>query len=1516
MKKLLFLLFLFAPGLMAQTSITGRVTVGTFATRPALCAPGDLYDTTDTFVTYQCGPINTWVVIQGSGGGGGSVTNFAAQTTFSPLFTTLITNPTTTPFLSFTLTNAAADKIFGNCTGSTAAPSYCSEVAAMQPATTVNSVVNDTNIQGTISAQVLTFSWASTLSAARMLPLTIGHFYVGNGSTQPADVAMSGDTTLATSGAVTIANNAITTVKIINNAVTEAKMNISNVTTGNVTTAAHGFVPLPPNDATKFLDGTGNFSTPAGSGNVSTSAPLVNGQLVKGTATTTVAPADLTGDVTTSGALATTIANNAVTTAKILNANVTEAKLGISNNTTGNVSITAHGFAPIAPNDATKYLDGTGAYSVPSGASGCTVAGSNGDLQMKSGAGCAASHINDNGTGFALTEPVLPVSSNNVAIKPATSDGLQSASINGNTGFDGLSMGTSDLYIQTSYNNLSSAGGTIKVLNGSVSTPPACSVTAGAGMKLFGPTDPAPNSAKTLHLIGETGVSPTNVNGVSGVDATINCGNTTPGGDPGVWVNGGEPPVEISHIHFDQDAVCGRFGIDSTGSRTNGSGVNNLTLDHIFCDHAGSSASEGPGFDFGSAVLWANIHDIQASGNLLAAAGTAQRAAFNFDTGLTGGVNGLINLDRIYTTAAGNFRICQGGVAPSSYFFSNILGEGNMSTASGALIDLQVCAGGPSPYIVADNISGWADSVNESPTIATPPTTFNDTVRSSRSFGFFEGPQTLHNEFNIDNFFSPNPLITNGLVPDAWVSPIAKNQVGDWGGRDIFQNDAFRSQFVPTNVLFSNNLQGNTQLGGTWTIGVGTGVTLTTGQLAPDGSTNATKLSCTANDANGRCSATVFSTSVTFGAGDYVLIAVEAQAASSGGIYSGIGFYTPLNLTDAFANSPTFQIVAGNSRPVIAGNAPSSNLGVTTLVQDDGAPQWIWAIFKVIQPASGASSEAFTLNASATQPMYYSMPMFVKITAAQVARMAACTVTSVSETGSAPAWVTSGACPVTVGQPVTSTGVNVTGYNFGGPNSVVQTVTNSTHFTTYNPTTGLGAGTGGTITPGNDSWAAFWAANLSPYSEACSVNTLCGVRGANLAISLFNGGSSASNTTFWRGDGVWATPSGGGGGTPCTTTALSFQYNNAGAFGCVSNLTWTAATGVLNLNQFANTNETVYGKRFTDSSPTGNFIHFQNAAANTDIYKFDVNGNQTDLGNFNAQSVSTGTAPASCGATSTGCYSATESTNTGVTSTAGEDYIRADSATHTFRCGLNGGAEFPCLSASSGTVASGTQYQIGQYLTTGTTISGASSPTTDSSGDLITTGVTKIGPSPPACVPGTGGAWCATEGTIPGTGPASGVDVAWSDSTLHCLHGNFNNVNVGCFATLPVAAATTTGTLPVSPTTGWVSCTNSTPCASSATTIVASYSADTQFVIHGSIACTGTVATATAALSVKYTDPSNTVQTLAPSAAVCTTLGAASVAMVNQVVRVKASTNIQYLVTVANSPTYEASVKISQEGTN
>lgn len=47
-----------------------------------------------------------------------------------------------------------------------------------------------------------------------------------------------------------------------------------------------------------------------------------------------------------------------------------EAQLSFTDITTNDVSTTKHGFTPKLPNDSTKYLDGTGAYTVPPGTGG------------------------------------------------------------------------------------------------------------------------------------------------------------------------------------------------------------------------------------------------------------------------------------------------------------------------------------------------------------------------------------------------------------------------------------------------------------------------------------------------------------------------------------------------------------------------------------------------------------------------------------------------------------------------------------------------------------------------------------------------------------------------------------------------------------------------------------------------------------------------------------------------------------------------------------------------------------------------------------------------------------------------------------------------------------------------------------------------------------------------------------------------------------------------------------------
>ncbi len=81
--------------------------------------------------------------------------------------------------------------------------------------------------------------------------------------------------------------------------------------------------------------------------------PTLN-QNTTGTAAHVTTNANLTGPVTSVG--------NATT---IQPSVVTEAMQSLSDNTTNNVSTSKHGYVPKAPGDATKFLDGSGAYSVP-----------------------------------------------------------------------------------------------------------------------------------------------------------------------------------------------------------------------------------------------------------------------------------------------------------------------------------------------------------------------------------------------------------------------------------------------------------------------------------------------------------------------------------------------------------------------------------------------------------------------------------------------------------------------------------------------------------------------------------------------------------------------------------------------------------------------------------------------------------------------------------------------------------------------------------------------------------------------------------------------------------------------------------------------------------------------------------------------------------------------------------------------------------------------------------------------
>jgi|GEM_PF-7097479 len=267
----------------------------------------------------------------------------------------------------------------------------------------------------------------------------------------------------------------------------------------------------------------------------------------------------------------------------------------------------------------------------------------------------------------------------------------------------------------------------------------------------------------------------------------------------------------------------------------------------------------------------------------------------------------------------------------------------------------------------------------------------------------------------------------------------------------------------------------------------------------------------------------------------------------------------------------------------------------------------------------------------------------------------------------------SGACNCAVTTATSSTSINVQSNSLSSytvttvnPNSFLGTIDNE-------PT---GAGTSKItlrINGVEQSIASVaWGSITGTLSSQSDLNTALGLK-APLASPALTGTPTAPTATVGTNTTQLATTAfvlANAVGVPCSLTALSLQFNNGGAFGCLPNATYVAATGVLSLGQLANSNNTFFMSRFTDTSPTGNFITLQNAAKNSNLFNVDVSGNVTAAG-----SVSVGGATQVLTAGITGAFEFTE-TSGSLTPTASKDGCNAFSTNHGFECSINDGASF------------------------------------------------------------------------------------------------------------------------------------------------------------------------------------------------------------------------------------------------
>lgn len=188
----------------------------------------------------------------------------------------------------------------------------------------------------------------SDLAAKQSTALTNTHILVGNVSGVAADVALSGDATLANTGALTLAT---------------VNSNVGSFTSANITVNAKGLI------------------TAAANGAAALSPTLTNTHIFVGNASNVATDVALSGDAAISNTGALSIAANAVTNAKLAQMATLTIK---GNNTAGTANAldltvaqvnailpvftsTLNGLAPLSGGGTTNFLRADGTWAVPAG---------------------------------------------------------------------------------------------------------------------------------------------------------------------------------------------------------------------------------------------------------------------------------------------------------------------------------------------------------------------------------------------------------------------------------------------------------------------------------------------------------------------------------------------------------------------------------------------------------------------------------------------------------------------------------------------------------------------------------------------------------------------------------------------------------------------------------------------------------------------------------------------------------------------------------------------------------------------------------------------------------------------------------------------------------------------------------------------------------------------------------------------------------------------------------------------
>jgi len=248
-------------------------------------------------------------------------------------------------------------------------------------ASTINVSTGAFQVGGVAVLTGITASQVLTALAAATGNVTL---WDGSNATQTLTAAVSGiDPVITfsngliniTTGALQVAGSSVLT------AVVESNLSFTDVTTGNASTTKHGLLVKLPNDATKYMDGTGVWSVPAGSADLSGANVLCSNDCSSlfpnmTNVGTPLSPTDDCVGVGDGSAFACKVLANGITkytTSTNTFSAATEADIPFSDITTGNASTSNHGFLKKLDNNNSNCMSGQGNWVACSGGSGTVV---------------------------------------------------------------------------------------------------------------------------------------------------------------------------------------------------------------------------------------------------------------------------------------------------------------------------------------------------------------------------------------------------------------------------------------------------------------------------------------------------------------------------------------------------------------------------------------------------------------------------------------------------------------------------------------------------------------------------------------------------------------------------------------------------------------------------------------------------------------------------------------------------------------------------------------------------------------------------------------------------------------------------------------------------------------------------------------------------------------------------------------------------------------------------------------